>query len=144
MPYPCLIQCNMKVSRRFHADFFADFRQNGFWNPSGMVPESQRNRSGILTESYPNLSMPYPCLIPCKIKMSRRFHAEWVAESYQNGSRIVAESQRNLSGILAEAIYALSMLVFMQHEDFTQILCRFHAEGVPESFRNGSGIVAES
>ena len=39
----------------------------------------------------------------------------------------------NPSGILAESIYALSVLDAMQHADFTQILRKFYAAFVAES-----------
>ena len=60
------------------------------------------------------------------------------------GWGIVAESKRNPSRILPEAIYALSMLDSMQHEDFTQILRRFHADFTQNVLQNRSKIVTKS
>ena len=124
---------------------------------SGILAESLRNPSEIFAESMRNLSMPYPCLIPCSMKISTkhftqisrrlacRMRSGILAESMQNSSGMFAESQRNLCAIHAESIYALSMLNSMQHEDFTQSSPRFHAdlhaEYVPEALRNPSGIL---
>ena len=74
-----------QISGRFHADF----TQNRL-----------RNRSGINAESYGNLSMPFPCLIPGNMKFSRRFHGDFTQNGLRNRSGIVAESKRNPSGIL--------------------------------------------
>ena len=118
--------------------------QNGLWNRSGKVQDLPRNRSEIVAESWRNLSMPYPCLIPCNLKVSRRLHAELIHILGRMGCGIIPESLGNLSGTLADSIYALSMLDSMQLKDFTQISCRFYGHWVAQSFRNGSGIVPES
>ena len=84
--------------------------------------------------------MPYLCFILCNMKISPRFHADFTQNGLRNLSGIVAESQRSHSGILAESIYALSMLDFMQHKDFTQISRRFYADFTQNGLRNLSGI----
>ena len=66
------------------------------------------------------------------MKISRRFN------------EIVANSKRNPSGILGESISALFMLESMQHEDLTQISCRFHADFRQNGLRNRSGIEEET
>ena len=85
--------------------------------------------------------MPYSCLIPCSMQISRKFHADFTQTSMQN-------MLWNPCGIHAESIYALSMLDSMQHADFTQILlrlsCRLRRGISAESLRNPCGIFAES
>ena len=75
------------------------------------------------------------------MQISRRFHAEWVAESQRFCSGIVPESFWNPSASLAEYIWALSRLDAMQHEDFMKILRRMGRRISAESYRNRSGIV---
>ena len=63
----------------------------------------------------------------------RRFDADCTQNGVRNRSRIVAESSRHQSRILAECICALSMLDFMQDEDFTQISRKMGYEILAES-----------
>ena len=82
--------------------FYADLTQNGLRNRSDLVPESFRSRSGMLAESRRNLSMTYPCLIPCNLKISRRFYTDFMQISRRMRCGIVAEWFWNRSGILAD------------------------------------------
>ena len=122
----------MQILGRFHADFM----HNGLRNLRGTVADLFRNRTGMVPQASLNLSRSYPGWTPCGLKISCRFHAEWVAVSQRNRNRIVPESFRNPSASLAQSIYALSSLDSMQPEDFMQILRRFHAEFMQNGLRN--------
>ena len=156
MPYPCLILCDMQISRKFHSDFTQSSKENAMQSFHKIFLESLRNLCGIFAESMRNLSTPYPCLISCSMQVWRKFYADFTQTSKQNAMPnlcgISAETLRSLCGIHAKSIHALSMLYSMQHEDFTQISRRFdadfhaecHAESLRNFFRNFSGIFAES
>ena len=107
---PCGIPCSMQFSRKFHADF------TGL--PCGM-------RCGIFPASMLNLSMPYACLILCKMQISLILLGRM-------RNRIFAESIQVLCGIRAESIYALSMFDFLQHADFTYFSRGFHRDFLAE------------
>ena len=74
-----------------------------FRNGYGIVPESLRNPSASLAESINSLSKLDSMQPDDSMQISRRFHAEWVAEPQRNLSGIVAESFRNRFGIVPES-----------------------------------------
>ena len=88
MPYSCLIPGNIKMARRFHADF----TQNGLWNRSGMVAKSKRHRSAILAKSIYALSVLDTRQHEDFTQISRRFPSGFTLNRLRNRSGIVAES----------------------------------------------------
>ena len=114
------------ISRRFYADLHAECF------------------GGIFGESMRNLSMPYACLIPCSMQISRKFHADLTETSMQramrNLCRIFAESIRNLCGIYLCLMLSLFHAACRFHVNVTQISqrpsyrmrnpCRIFAESI--------------
>ena len=104
-----------QISRRFQADFHAEWDDESLPNPCGI----------------------YLCLIHAS-RIDFMQHAYFTKNSMQN-------ALRNLCEIHADSIYALRMLDSMPHADFTQISrsfhADFHAKCDAEFFRNPCGSI---
>ena len=160
MPNTCSIPCSLQISRKRHADLTQTTMQSVMRNLCGIHTESIclmhvwfhatccldtnftqslrrlpcKMRCGIFPESMRNISMPYACLIPCRMQFSRTFHADLTQTSMWNAIR-------NLCGINAESIYALCMLDSLVS---SRLPSRMRCGIFAESMQNLCGIHAAS
>ena len=87
-----------------------------------------------------NQSMPYPCLIPCSMEISRKFHAHfpqtYIKNALRNLCRILPQFMRNLSMPYPCLILCSMQISGKFHADFSRLPCWMRCIIFAESFRN--------
>ena len=129
-----------QISRRFRADFTPNSLQNAMRNLSGIHADSTHALSILdsnLLAAWNLVSILDSMQQADFTHISRRFHADFTQNSFQN-------ARRNLSGIQAESMWNLPMPYPCLIPCSKQISRKFYADFTQHAMRNLSGILARS